>query len=199
MKKPAGILLAAGGSSRLGSPKQLLRIGDEYLINRIILAIRASGIDHVLVVLGKDLDEIQGKITDSQVVILENKSWQAGIGSSVQCGVRALEESVEAAIFFVVDQPYLNAAIIHDFLAYFEQKKPALLATRVGGQICHPTLFTRPYFSKLLKLNPDEGGKGLFKEFGGEYFDWDDRKLLLDIDTPHDLSALNHFDHFPSS
>ncbi|MBM3136712.1 MAG: nucleotidyltransferase family protein [Chloroflexi bacterium] len=188
LKKPAGILLAAGGSRRLGEPKQLLRIHGNYLINHMIGIIRSAGIDELVVVLGSSYEKISEAISDGDIDLIRNPEWEEGISSSIRKGLEKINDSIDAAIIFVVDQPFLSKDILERFISFYEKHDPEILVTRVGEHIVHPVLYKRRIFEQLKKLEGDKGGKQIFNRNTISHFDLEDKHLLIDIDTGDDLN-----------
>lgn len=179
--------MAAGGSRRLGEPKQLLTVNGGFLINHMIRTIKSTGLDDLFIVLGYSYKSISDVITQSDVRIVCNPDWQEGISSSIRKGLNEITDESEAAIFFVVDQPFLTSELISNFLSHYEEHNPDIMATRVGDHLVHPVLFKRRYYDELKSLQGEKGGKQLFSQNEVTYFDWKDERLLIDIDTRSDL------------
>jgi molybdenum cofactor cytidylyltransferase len=186
----AAILLAAGGSLRLGQPKQLLIYKNEFLINYIIGQIEKGGITDINVILGSHFSEIENQIGFRNVKLFNNPDWKEGISSSIRTGVRNLDQNIQSAIFFIVDQPFLEANLVQKILEKQIVSKSKIIAVKVGEVITHPVLFRRELFPKLLDLNGDIGGKSLFKKYIPDVVVWDNKKLLIDIDTKEDYKEI---------
>lgn len=186
----SAILLAAGGSSRLGQPKQILHYKNGVLINYILKQIKNGGISEIKVVLGSRYELIKGQIIFNDVEFLNNHKWEEGISSSIRCGLSHLNPETPAAMFFVVDQPYLDSEIIQKIIEKFKTSKAKIIATKVAGQITHPVLFRHELFPKLRELRGDVGGKAVFKDKILETVDWDDKRLLIDIDSIEDYEEI---------
>jgi len=184
------ILLAAGGSRRLGQPKQLVPFKNDALINYIIDQIRNGGIKDIKVVLGSHYKEIKSQIISREVDILENLEWEEGISSSIKCGLRNINLETQAVILFIVDQPYLNSLLICEILNKFRTSDAKIIAACVSGQFAHPVLFRKELFPKLLELSGDVGGKMIFKDEAVEKVLWTDERLLMDIDSIEDYEKI---------
>ena len=192
-------MLAAGSSQRLGTPKQLLQIGNKILINHMIHTIRAAGIEDLNVVLGFNFVNIRKAILDKDVRIIRNEFWDQGISSSVRVGLGKIDPEANEVIMFVVDQPFLTPELINLFISHYMTHHPGIMATRVGEQLSHPVLFTRRYFAELIDLQGDRGGKQLFQRHKVDFFDCDDQRLAIDIDTQVDYQKYQEFSGESSS
>lgn len=181
-----GVLLAAGGSKRLNQPKQLLKINDSLLINHIISVIRQGGIERLLVILGSDHVLIRSLIHDQNVHIIVNERWEEGISTSIRSGIKFLNEKAEAAMLFVVDQPFLSSELICQLTHQFQNTDKKIAAPKINNQQCNPVIFSKTLFPELLDLKGKEGGKKIIKNHPVEWVQWDDETLLLDIDTEKD-------------
>lgn len=184
------VLLAAGGSNRLGQPKQLVTFKNELLINYIIDQIRHGGIYNIRIVLGNRFSEIKAQIKAKNLEIIQNLNWEEGISSSIKCGLKDLNPETEAALIFIVDQPFLNPDLISLILQKFSTTKANIIAACVSGQIVHPVLYRKAVFAKLFDLEGDIGGKAIFGNEFVETINCEDEKLLLDIDSFDDLERI---------
>ena len=192
-----GILLAAGSSSRLGSPKQLLIWKNQYLINFVINEILRSKINDLVVVLGENGQKIKNVIKH-KVKIIHNGNWIEGKSSSIKAGISLLNNETQGAMFFVVDQPFININLINKLINEFNKTPDHIIVPCNKGRICNPVLFPKKCFSELVLLSGDEGGKQIIKHT--KHIKWnnfDDERLFLDIDTKADyeeiLSDLSSF------
>ena len=114
------VILAAGGSSRLGQPKQLLRFRGKSLVHHIVAAARQAGCSPVIVVIGSDSEKVTGELRSTSAVIVENENWQRGIGSSIRAGVQGLIDyapEIDAVVLLVCDQPEVNADTIRNLVS----------------------------------------------------------------------------------
>jgi len=190
--KITALLLAAGGSSRLGQPKQLVLYKNELLINYIIDQISRGGISDIRIVLGSHFSYIKKKIKNKELVVIQNLYWEEGISSSIKCGLNDLNQETEAVIIFIVDQPFLKPKLISKIIQKFYVSKANIIAACVSGQIVHPVLYRKEVFSKLMELKGDIGGKAIFANEFVETINWKDEKLLLDIDSIDDLEKIKN-------
>lgn len=181
--------MAAGGSSRLDSPKQLLKWGDDFLINHIIHIVNEAEISPIYVVLGSRHEEIQGVLKNQSIHVLYNPDWRSGMSTSIKCALSALSGEVEAAFIFLSDQPFISSALLSQLMEQFIQADALIAAPRVGIQQCNPVLFSRKLFPELLTISGDRGAKSLLSKFPVEWVDWPDENLLLDIDSKEDYQT----------
>ena len=186
----AGIILAAGGSSRLGRPKQLIEWHGSTLIQQTIEKVEKSGIEPIIVVLGSNQEIIKNRITNYKIQILYNETWKCGKGSSISTGFRSLPISVNAAIVFVADQPYLEENLINKMVDIYEQGEFKIIAPYVGEIQTNPVLFDRSLFGELLELRDEMGGKEIIKNHPVFHLMWNDPRLLIDIDDEKDVELL---------
>jgi len=186
----AGIILAAGASRRLGQPKQLLPWHGQSLLRRAVAMALSGGLAPVIVVVGAEAERMRSEIADLPVIVVDNPDWQAGQSTSVAAGVRALPVGAGGAVFMLADQPFVTAELIRALLETYARERSPLTAPFVDGIRSNPVLFDRETFPALLRLQGDRGGRGLFSEYPVSRVNWEDVKLLMDIDTPDDYRHL---------
>ncbi|MEA4910366.1 MAG: selenium cofactor biosynthesis protein YqeC [Anaerolineaceae bacterium] len=182
----AGIVLAAGGSSRYGQPKFLLPWQGQALIRSVVIKALESGLDQVIVVVGAVIEAVQAALSGLPVQFVINPDWQEGQSTSIRRGLELINPACGAAVFLLADQPFLSAELIRRLIERHQAGLPAILAPQVNGRRANPVLFDRRMFDELRSVHGDVGGRALFQRYGVEYLDWPDERLLLDIDTPQD-------------
>lgn len=164
----AAIVLAAGASSRLGQPKQLLLHGGETLLERALRLASEAGATPVIAVLGAHYDRIRaavrfGKLNKAIPVL--NSGWEQGIATSIHAGLRALEESAPQASGVLIlgcDQPRLTAVHLRGLLEAFDaQAAPAMVASAYAGIVGTPAVFPRAVFAELGALRGSQGARAL--------------------------------------
>ena len=179
------LIMAAGGSSRLDSPKQLLKWGNNYLINHIVHTALSAGIGPISLVLGSRANEIQDILME-KVIVLINPVWQNGMSSSIKAGIASLDNDVEAALIMLVDQPFVSDVLLRLLAEKIGEKEVEIAAPRVAGQQCNPVAFRRSLFPEIMKISGDRGAKAMFKGRRVGWVDWPDERLALDIDSRED-------------
>ena len=186
----SGILLASGASRRIKSTKQLLIFQREYLINYVVKKILESEIDELFVILGYHHDEI-ANVIDPRPKIIDNPRWKIGKSSSIKIGVKSANKTSDGVIFFMVDQPFINQEIIHTLINEFQNSIDNIIAPRVNGHLCNPVLFGKKYYKELMDLSGEQGGKIIInKAKDVRWVDWEDERLMLDIDTDEDYKNI---------
>lgn len=186
----AGIILAAGGSSRFGQPKLLLPWKGETIIRHVVRNALSAGLDPVVVVAGEQTPEIRRQLADMDVILVLNPNWAEGQSTSVQAGLQALGKDVGGAIFFLGDQPQIPPRLAQSLVEAHALSLAPVIAPLVDGQRGNPVLFDRDTFEDLMSLRGDVGGRSLFSRYPIEWVPWHDPSVLLDIDTPEDYARL---------
>jgi len=187
----AGVILAAGGSSRLGEPKQLIEWRGHPLIWHAVRAV--EGLDQVIVVIGEQAGILQKALKKEAVELVENEDWGQGQSSSVRVGLESIAVGTEAVIFLLADMPFVSSELVGALVQRYRQTLAPLVATWAGGRRANPVLFDRETFPDLLTLKGDQGGRAIFRSFEREFVEWDDI-VLLDVDTPEDLERLRELE-----
>ncbi len=164
--KIGGLLLAAGGSSRLGQPKQLLQFQGKTLLRRAVETLVSSECMPVVVVLGAEIDKSQAEIAEISVNISINNDWRTGMSSSIKTGLKELlniEPNLAAVIITLCDQPYITVGKIDLFTAEFYRNGATIIAAKYGETVGVPALFSRELFDELLHLEGDKGARDLIR------------------------------------
>lgn len=190
-QKVAAVILAAGGSSRLGRPKQLLDWFGKTFIKQLIDLAHEAQLDPVILVTGANYEVIEQSISSETIVIARNDAWQDGQSSSMKVGVKSLEEhQVDSFIIFLCDQPHVPLELIDKIIDESQNDELDIVATSVAGKICPPTLFKARCSEGIMALKGDQGGRVLFKSYNTKILEWEDERLLQDSDTEEDYAKL---------
>jgi molybdenum cofactor cytidylyltransferase len=185
----AGIVLAAGGSSRLDRPKQLVEWRGEPLVRHAARAVLGGGCDPVVVVLGAGAEVVGAALNGLEVDRLLNVDWESGLSSSLRAGLAACEAEIEAALFVLADMPLVDGRLVRALMEEHALTLATIVATRAGGQLTNPALFDRRTFPDLHEVRGDVGGRELFQRYPVHGVSWE-AQVLFDLDTPEDLSKL---------
>jgi molybdenum cofactor cytidylyltransferase len=189
--KIAAVVLAAGSSSRLGRPKQLLQYRGSPLVRRAASAALDAGCDPVAVVIGPEREKIVAALHGLALQIVPNEVWFDGIGTSIRAGLTAVSES-DAVVLLVCDQPKVDASLVRQLIARQAETSCPMVATHYAGTRGVPALFTRACFEQLLSLPDDSGAKALLEARPDEVATVEFPAAAWDIDTPEDLHPLAH-------
>ena len=190
------IILAAGNSSRLGEPKQLLRYNDKSLIKHVAEeAVTAIG-HPVMVVTGANHELILDEINTLSVQFVYNEHWQQGMASSISTGLNVLlnnHSSISGVIIAVSDQPFVTAALFSDLIKTATNTSKGIAASSYENTLGTPVLFQKQYFEHLLDLKGSDGAKKLLKQFKEDVAEVPFQLGNIDIDTKEDYqNLLNH-------
>jgi molybdenum cofactor cytidylyltransferase len=183
-KVTSAVVLAAGASTRMGSPKLLLPLGDEPLVRRTVRQVAGAGFDEVLVVVGHEHEQVLSALDGLAIRWTINPDYASGMGSSFRTAIAALGDSA-AAMFALADQPFVGASDYARVLDAFRQHPPGIVCVRYGDVTAPPHMFDREFFGELAVL--EHGAKPVLQRHR-------DRttilqfppELLLDVDTPDD-------------
>ena len=159
------ILLAAGESRRMGTPKQLLSYQGQSLIRRAVTEAVESNCGPIIVVLGANRDRISSEINDLPVHIVQNAQWQQGMSASISTGIKALLNisSIDAVVIALADQPFVTAQAYDRLVERYCQNQLKVTASNYSDTVGVPALFDRSLLPELLKMNHQGGAKELLK------------------------------------
>jgi molybdenum cofactor cytidylyltransferase len=186
----AGVVLAAGASSRFGEPKQLLTWRGETLIRHVVKTGLKAGLEPLMVVTGEEDSKIRANLDNLPVKVVNNPAWREGQSTSLRTGLLELPREVGAVVFLLADQPLIPVPLIRALVDLHASGLHPLVAPIVDGKRANPVLFDRITFSDLLAQTGDVGGRGLFSKYQPSWVPWHDSRPLLDVDTPEDYERL---------
>lgn len=187
------MILAAGESSRMGEPKQLLPWKDGTLLSNAIKTAKASLANDVFVILGANSKEIRATILEDNIVVLDNPNWKNGLGSSISRGIKYLIESstsYKGVLIMLCDQPFITSAYLNQTIESFNESEEQIIATDYGNQPGVPAIFHTTYFQELIKLNDDYGAKNILEHYCEDLILIDPKGNELDLDTQEDYKTL---------
>jgi CTP:molybdopterin cytidylyltransferase MocA len=191
------IILAAGSSSRMGEPKQLLLWRGQPLVLRAVEAALGANVWPVVVVVGAHADQIRPVLAKLPVLIAENPAWAEGMASSLRTGISVLQQfsrSLDGAIVALCDQPEFTADVISRLIATQRATGRAIVASQYAGRNGAPALFLREHFAALAALTGEEGARVLLNRTTDAVATVELPELAVDLDTPADFAAQTEAD-----
>jgi molybdenum cofactor cytidylyltransferase len=186
----AGIILAAGESSRFGKPKQVLNWKGIPFVRVVAQTAIRAGLSPVIVVTGAHAKQVEPAIKDLNVKIVHNFEWKKGQGSSIREGVLNLPGESGGVVFLLSDQPQVNSSILHALKEKHAEGIYPIIAPMVIDRRANPVLFDLVTFHDLISIEGDTGGRAIFHKHRVEYLPWHDDSLLLDVDTQEQYQRL---------
>ncbi|UCD97516.1 MAG: putative selenium-dependent hydroxylase accessory protein YqeC [Chloroflexota bacterium] len=186
----AAIILAAGGSNRMGTAKQMLPWRGEPLVLHVVRAAIEAEFAHIFIIIGAAGDEVKAAIRGLPIKIVENPEWQSGQSSSVRAGLAELPKGLGGVVFLLADQPHVSSGLMKALIERHANTLSPIVAPLVHGQRGNPVLFDRTTFIDLHKVQGDTGGRAIFSKYPIEWLDWVDESILLDIDSEEDYRRL---------
>ena len=186
------IILAAGASTRMGQPKQLLPLAGQPLLLRAVDVALGSSAWPIVVVLGANADSIRPLLARLPVLVVENSAWVEGMASSIRTGIAVLQQfsrSLDAALVALCDQPAFSPAVIERLVAERHATGRSIVAARYQNRNGAPALFCREYFPTLAALTGEEGARSLLNANADRVASVELPELAQDLDTPEDYAA----------
>jgi molybdenum cofactor cytidylyltransferase len=184
------IILAAGGSTRLGTPKQLLKYRGKTIIRRAAETALATPFRPVIAVLGAEAARVKEELAGLEVLTVENPAWPSGMGSSIRAGM-ALLPDVDAVLLTLCDQPLLQPAHLEMLAAAYIGGQPcSIAAASYEGVAGVPALFSRAHFGELCALADGEGAKRLLVTHASRLITIPLPAAAIDVDTREQYEAL---------
>jgi molybdenum cofactor cytidylyltransferase len=189
----AGIILAAGSSSRFGETKQVLDWKGQPFVRAVAITVLQAGLSPLIVVTGAHASRVESALEGLDVIVLRNEEWASGQASSIRAGIRSLMAAspelrqirhIGSTIFLLADQPQVTSSVLRGLVEKHAEALYPIVAPMVMDRRANPVLFDRVTFSDLLGLEGDVGGRAIFHKHRVEYLPWHDDRLLLDVDTP---------------
>ncbi len=187
------VILAAGQSSRLGSPKQLLPYKDSTLLRHAAQVALEANIGPVLVVTGAHHEAVANAIEGLPISAAFNPDWQEGMASSLRVGLQAMVEAfpeTDGILFMVCDQPYVSTSLLCSLVETQHKTGKAIVASTYQGNTGTPALFHHSFFNKLLELKGDKGARLLLETYAGEVVTILFKEGVIDIDWKADWERL---------
>lgn len=192
--KIGALLLAAGGSSRMGQPKQLFVYQGKTLLRRAVETLLDTKCSPIIVVLGAGYEHTKNEIDDLPVGIVRNDNWQTGMSSSIKKGLEYLlrtEPDISGVVITLCDQPDITASHINLLADKFRETGSEIVAALYSDTVGVPALFGRRFFTELLNLEGDKGAKSLIRAQKPIFSTVQIPEAAFDIDTPEDILVKN--------
>lgn len=194
----AAVILAAGASTRMGTPKQLLLWQGKSLLRSITETAIAANCHPIIVVVGAYSTEVQSEICSLPVQVVNNPEWQMGMGSSISTGVQALLQQnivIDATILLLCDQPLVSMQTIQQMRSIYETTDRPIVASTYENTVGVPALFQAKLFPELINLHPSAGAKIIIQRHLDSVAIFDFPPGAIDLDSPQDYQLmLQRFD-----
>jgi molybdenum cofactor cytidylyltransferase len=184
------IILAAGKSIRMGSPKMLLPWGDTTVLGKVLSTFQAAGIDDLLVISGGDREEVEAAVAPFARTVFNPEFANGEMLSSVQCGLRNLDPTAEAVLITPGDQPLVRESSVTAVLRKYHESKNSIVVPSYLHRRGHPWLASSVHWREILRLRAPSTLRDFLTSHAGEitYIDVNDPGVLQDLDTPEDYA-----------
>jgi molybdenum cofactor cytidylyltransferase len=196
----AAVILAAGMSSRMGGAKQLLRLGEDTLLEHVLENVRTSGVGDIVLVLGHAAETIRKSIDPNNLNIVVNNAYREGMGSSLRTGVSALPAEIDAAFMVLADQPFVQPGTLRLLMDQYRESNAQIVIPMYKGFRGNPVLLDRSVFPEVMALTGDIGCRAIFGNHleGIVKVPVEDLGILLDVDSQEDFDRLKQYGQGPS-
>jgi molybdenum cofactor cytidylyltransferase len=187
------VILAAGASSRMGTPKQLLEYGGRTLVRRAALAAHEAGCNPVVVVTGAHAEKLEEELHGLNVREANNPEWESGIGSSIRAGIQAVvkaNDKVTALVLMLCDQPFVTSDVLSGLITVHRETSREIVASSYGVTFGAPALFGRAFFTELVRLESGAGAKQVIQRHLTQVHLLSFPQGEIDLDTPADFARL---------
>ncbi len=189
----AAIILAAGESRRMGSPKALVPFHGLTFVEHLMAATRHPRIGVTRIVLGAGADEIRAGLSAVATTIVVNNEWEKGPLSSIQTGLRSLEGAqVEGALICPVDHPLVTLHLVASMIEAFDATRCAIVLPTYHGKRGHPVLFRSTLFAELMAAPVEIGARAVVRAHANEIaaVPTEEAGVILNLDDPAALTNL---------
>ena len=196
LKPTAGIILAAGASTRFGEPKQLLRLKDKCLLEWVLDAALKSQLNRIVLVLGyahqKILQVLGDQLQHPKLLVAINPQYEKGQSLSLQTGLSKVKDDYPAVMFLLGDQPMLDTATINVLLERFWADNKDICIPICQGKRKTPTIFRRPLYTQLMDIKGDKGARKLIDDNPDQVLavETENPICFFDVDTQQDFQSL---------
>jgi molybdenum cofactor cytidylyltransferase len=190
MSAPHVLILAAGASSRLGQPKQLVKLGGRPVLHSVVSAATSLAGHAVTVIVGAHASELTRLLAHSPASVIVNRHWEEGIASSIRYGVGSLPAATEAVLILLGDQVAVTADDLKRLASAWKDQDGVIAAATYQQHIGVPAIFPRICFSELAELRGDQGARQILERNSFRVTRVPMPNAAIDLDTPEDLAAL---------
>jgi len=184
------VVLAAGASTRFGSPKQLVRIGGRPLLHAVVTRAAEVTGNALVVVLGSDAARLAPLLKHSPGSIVINRHWREGLASSIRAGVASLPSTCAGVLLVLADQAAITTDDLKRLAGTWRRRPRCIAAALYAGTTGAPAVFPRSTFTELAALRGDRGAQSILRRSADRVVRVPMPAAELDLDTPEDLLAL---------
>jgi molybdenum cofactor cytidylyltransferase len=188
----SAVILAAGTSSRMGRPKQLLALGDRTVLEQTLAHVQAAALHEIVLVLGAGAEAIRRQLPSQELKIVVNQAYQHGIAGSLRAGLLAVDAQSDAALIILGDQPFIRSRTMDRIVEEYHHSRAKIVIPLHQGKRGNPVLLDRSVFSEVMALEGDVGSRAIFANHPDEIVkvEVEDAGILLDLDEPADYQRL---------
>lgn len=183
------VLLAAGPSTRMGSPKQSLRFGESSVVRHLTREALASTAQSVTVVTGAWADLVRHELGGLPARLIHNEDWEKGMASSLRRGIRSLPHNTDACLVMLCDQPLISRFSLNRIIDAYRSGPHTIVASGYSGIAGVPVLYDHMHLSRLEALSGDEGARTFLRATKTPILTLPVPEAALDLDTPEDYAA----------
>jgi molybdenum cofactor cytidylyltransferase len=184
------IVLAAGASTRFGSPKQLVRVQGRPVLHLVVARATEIAGHAVIIVLGAHAAELAPLLRHSPATIVVNREWPEGLASSIRVGIARLPPTCDAALLLLADQVAVSAEDLRRLASTWRRQPQSIVAAQYEGITGPPVIFPRADFPTLSELRGDQGARTLLHRSRDRVVRVPITSAAIDIDRPEDLLRL---------
>lgn len=186
----AVLVLAAGASSRMQTPKQLLKISDKTLLQHVLNKAKITSAPFpVFCVLGANASLIQHQINEENVHFIINKNYKEGLSSSIVVGIEYLKKNhpnIDGVLILLADQPAIDTRYLENLMQLFAENTTKIIASKYPKNFGVPAIFPKSFFNDLCQLKGDSGAKEFLKAQVKNIIFSEFSSNLIDLDTKND-------------
>ncbi|HEU4531331.1 MAG TPA: nucleotidyltransferase family protein [Steroidobacteraceae bacterium] len=189
-ESPHVVILAGGASTRLGQPKQLVRLDGRPLLHTMVSRAVALSGHAVTVVLGANAQDLTQLLRHTPASVIVNRQWREGLGSSIRLGVSALPPACDAVLLMLADQFAVTADDLRRLASAWKGQDTVIAASLYSGTVGVPAIFPRWCFPDLMGLRGDSGAKTVLHRHADRLVRVQMPNAAMDLDTPEQLAEL---------